>query len=318
MHPIAPLASLALAASLCASLGASLGSSLGASAARAQDMAETLMAKPDLAALPGVSLNQALADALPAEVKSAGVLKVATDLTPPISFHDTEGRLIGIDADLAAALGIILGIKVEMTDVGAGAGIVPAVLSGRFDLTISGINDDVELEKRVDVIDYMYDATTIMTARGNPLGIAAMADLCGKTVAVPVGTFQNRLVAKASESCAIPITLQSLPKMPDVLQAVRSGRADATVNGYATSVYTTAQQLGNGAGLQALPGLRLAVGYLGMLTAKDNPALRDSVVAGLQQMVDAGAYRAIMEKWGLGPLAVATVKVNDAAAMPVE
>lgn len=284
----------------------------------AQSSAEVLKPSTEIAALPGVALNEALAAALPASVKSAGVLKVATDLTPPISFHGESGGLVGIDADLAAALGVILGVKVEMTDVGAGAAIVPAILSKRLDVSLSGINDDPELEKQVDVIDYMYDATTIMTGQGNPLKIASMEDLCGKKVAVPVGTFQNRMVQAASDKCATPMEVMSLPKMPDVLQAVRTGRADATVNGYATSVYTTAHQVGNGKGLEALPDIRLAVGYLGMLTAKDDPALRDTLVAALEQMVDAGGYKAIMEKWGLGPLAVETVKVNDAASMPVE
>ena len=157
-----------------------------------------------------------------------------------------------------------------------------------------------------------------MTIQGNPLGIASMADLCGRRVAVPVGTFQNRMVEAASAKCETPIEILSLPKMPVVLQAVRTGRADATVNGYATSVYTTANQVGNGKGLQALPDIRLAVGYLGMLTAKDTPELRDTLVAALEQMVAAGGYKAIMEKWGLGPLAVEAVKVNDAASMPVE
>jgi polar amino acid transport system substrate-binding protein len=103
-----------------------------------------------------------------------------------------------------------------------------------------------------------------------------------------------------------------------VLQAVRTGRADATVNGYATSVYTTEHQTGNGTGLQALPDVRLAVGYLGMLVSKDNPELRDVVVAALQQLADSGAYTSIMTRWNLAPLAVKTVKVNDAASMPAE
>lgn len=306
-------------------IGKLLGSTLlGAAAAAlgtaalAQGSAEVMAPSAEVAALPGVALNETLAAGLPAAVKAAGVLKVATDLTPPISFHGEDGGLVGIDADLAAALGVILGVKVEMTDVGAGAAIVPSIKSKRFDVSISGINDDPELEKQVDVIDYMYDATTIMTIQGNPLGITSMGDLCGKRVAVPVGTFQNRMVVAASAKCATPIEIMSLPKMPDVLQAVRTGRADATVNGYATSVYTTAKQVGNGKGLEALPDIRLAVGYLGMLTAKDNPELRDTLAAALQQMVDAGGYKAIMEKWGLGPLAVETVKVNDAASMPVE
>ena len=229
-----------------------------------------------------------------------------------------DAARIGIDADLAAAFGVILGLKVEMTDVGMGSAIVPSIKAKRFDISISGINDDVELEKQVDVIDYMYDATTIMTQKGNPKGIASMADLCGKTVAVPVGTFQEKLVEKASSTCATPITITTIPKMPDVLQAVRTGRADATVNGYATSVYTTEHQTGNGTGLEALRDVRLAAGYLGMLTAKDNPELRDTIAAALQQLVDSGAYGAIMKRWGLEPLAVKTVKINDAASLPVD
>lgn len=299
---------------------AGIAFALIASTAQAAEGAPVKMVPDaDMAKLPGIAFNQKLADSLPAAIKGKKLIKVATDLTPPISFQDEAGKLVGIDADLAAALAVILGVDVQMTNVGAGAAIVPAVLSKRFDMTLSGINDDVELEKQVDVIDYMYDATTIMTIKGNPLGINNMEDLCGKKVAVPVGTFQNRLVVAASAKCTTaPIEIMSIPKMPDVLQAVRTGRADATVNGYATSVYTTEKQTGKGVGLQALPDVRLAVGYLGMLVSKDNPELRDTVVASLQHMVDSGAYQAIMEKWSLGPLAVKTVKFNDAASMPVD
>lgn len=285
--------------------------------ALAQD-AQALTAAADVGALPGVAFNQALADKLPAEMKSAGTLKVATDLTPPISFHGEDGALIGIDADLAAAVGVILGLKVEITDLGAGSAIVPSILSKRYDISISGINDDPELEKQVDVIDYMFDATTIMTQKGNALKINSMEDLCGKKVAVPVGTFQGKLVEAQSAKCTTPINIMSIPKMPDVLQAVRTGRADATVNGYATSVYTTANQVGNGTGLEALPDVRLAVGYLGMLTHKDNAQFRDAFVAALQSLVDSGAYAKIMAKWNLAPLAVPVVKVNDAASYPAE
>ena len=301
-----------------AGLAGVMGTLIAASVYAADSAAVKMVPNTDVAKLPGVTLTQKLADALPPSIKSAGALKIATDLTPPIIFHGDDGKLIGIDADLATALGVILGIDVEMTDVGAGAAIVPSILSKRFDISISGINDDPELEKQVDVIDYMYDATTIMTIKDNPFGIKAMADLCGKKVAVPVGTFQGKLVEAQSAKCATPIDIMSIPKMPDVLQAVRTGRADATVNGYATSVYTTEHQTGNGKGLQALPDIRLAVGYLGMLVAKDNQQLRDSVVGALQQMVDSGAYETIMKKWSLGPLAVKTVKVNDAASMPAD
>jgi polar amino acid transport system substrate-binding protein len=278
---------------------------------------QKMVPAPHVAGLPGVAFNQALAHRLPEPFRTSKTLRVATSLTPPISFSDEAGRLIGINADIAAALGVVLGVEIQMTDVGSGPAIVPAILSRRFDMTISGINDDVELQKQVDVIGYMYDATTIMVPRGNALGIRSMSDLCGRRVGVPIGTFQNRLAAAYSARCATPMNIMSLPRMPEVLQAVRSGRADATVNGYATSVYTTEHQVGRGVGLQALPDIRMAIGYLGMLVPKDEPQLRDTMVAALQSLVDSGAYGTIMNRWGLGPLAVTTVQVN-AANVPVD
>jgi polar amino acid transport system substrate-binding protein len=283
-------------------------------------LAATAARAADVKTLPGVTFDKALADKLPDRVRASGVLKIATDAqTPPITFLGADGSgIIGIDADLAAAIGIVLGVKVEMSDLGAGAAIVPAIKSGRYDVSISGINDDPELEKQLDVIDYMYDATTIMVQRGNPRNIQAMADLCGKQVAVPVGTFQERMVEAESAKCATPIDITTIPRMPDVLAAVRSGRADATVNGYATSVYTTEHQVQKGVGLQALPDIRLAVGYLGMLTRKDDAGLRDAVTGALRSLVESGAYGAIMGAWGLAPLSVKAIRVNDAASLPVE
>lgn len=289
-------------------------------AASAQGKTVELAADAASTMLPGVVFTKALADKLPDAVRTVGVLKVATDAqTPPIIFLDADGsKIIGIDADLAAALGILFGVKVQISDLGAGAAIVPAIKSRRFDLSISGINDDPELEKQVTVIDYMYDATTLMVQRGNPRKILAMTDLCGKKVAVPVGTFQERMVEVYSTKCATAIDIVAIPRMPDVLAAVRSGRADATVNGYATSVYTTQHQIQKGVGLEALPDIRLAVGYLGMLTQKDNAPLAVAVTDALQALIDSGAYATIMQKWGLAPLAVKAAKLDDAASLPVE
>ncbi|MGO7580871.1 ABC transporter substrate-binding protein, partial [Rhizobium ruizarguesonis] len=59
-----------------------------------------------------------------------------------------------------------------------------SILAKRFDISISGINDYPDLEKQVDVIDYMYDATTIMTIKDNPLAIKGMEDLCGSNIGI--------------------------------------------------------------------------------------------------------------------------------------
>lgn len=273
----------------------------------------------EVTSLPGVAFDQGLADKLPAAIRSTGALKIVTTAyTPPIAYFGPDNKeIIGVDADIAKALGVLFGLKIEMTDIAAFPALIPALKAKRFDLAISGANDTPALEKQVDVVDYMYDGKTIMVQRGNPQHITAMADLCGKKVAVSVGSLQEQMVQAQSAKCATPIDIVSIPKQPDVLVAVRTGRVDATVNGYATSIYTTKHQLQNGVGLDALPDVRLAVGYLGMLTNKDDSQLRDAVAAGLQTLVTSGAYAQIMQKWGLDPLAIKDVKINDGINIPI-
>ena len=280
----------------------------------------TLEPAAEIAALPGVELDETLRGMLPESVLTANTLKVATAaFTPPISFWGpSNAEIIGIAPDLAAAFGVVFGVDVELIDLAMDSATIPAIKSGRFDLSMAGTNDLVERHEQVDFLDYMFDGKTIMVPQGNPRGIHDMDDLCGKTVAVGVGTFQERIVKEHSGQCAEAINILSIPKQPDVLVAVRSGRADATVNGYATSVYTTENQIQNGKGLEAIPAVRVAVGYVGMAFSKNNAEMRDAAQAALQKLIESGAYAAIMEKWGLGSLAVESAKINDAGNLQTD
>ena len=89
----------------------------------------------------------------------------------------------------------------------------------------------------------------------------------------------------------------------------------AVVGGYNTAVYTTAQQITNGIGLEALPKVRFAAGPLGIVFAKGNDQLRDATAAGLQRIIDSGAYLSILKKWGLETVAIPKATVNGAAQL---
>jgi polar amino acid transport system substrate-binding protein len=268
--------------------------------------------------LPGVAFSPTLAAMLPQDVRDAGALTIATTAyTPPITFFGPDNKeIIGVNADLMAALGIMFGVKVQLTDLGAFSALIPSIKARRFNISISGFFDNADLEKQVDVLSYMQDGKTILVLKGNPQGIHSMADLCGKKVSVAVGTPTETMVMDQSKKCPVPIDILSIPKNPDVLAAVRSGRVDATVNGYATSVYATAHQMQAGVGLEALPDVRLDPGNLGMLFNKSDTQLRDAVQAALQQLMQSGADRAIMKKWGLENLTIYKATINSAATQP--
>jgi polar amino acid transport system substrate-binding protein len=266
----------------------------------------------------GVAFDQALRDLLPEDLAQSGVVTVATTAyTPPIVFMGPDNaEIIGLDADIMNAFSTMFGVRFVMTDLTNFAALIPALKARRFDMSISGMGGTVEREKELDMIPYMYDGKTIMVQQGNPLAIASMEDLCGRRVAVGVGTAQEALVQKVSATCATPIEVLSIPKQPEVLIAVRTGRADATVGGYATAVYTTKHQIQNGVGLEAIPEVRQDVGYNTIALAKDSDQLRDALMAGLQALIDSGAYAQMLDKWDLGQLAIPSAKLNDAANLP--
>jgi hypothetical protein len=63
-----------------------------------------------------VAYDRALHDALPADVRASGVLRVATDASyAPASSFAPDGRtIVAFEPDLGAALGRVLGIKVRI------------------------------------------------------------------------------------------------------------------------------------------------------------------------------------------------------------
>ena len=59
----------------------------------------------------GAGMNQELHDALPEAIKTNGFMTLATDPTdPPLEFYNDKNELVGSEVDLAAALGVVLGM----------------------------------------------------------------------------------------------------------------------------------------------------------------------------------------------------------------
>ncbi len=92
-------------------------------------------------ALPEVKADPAVAALLPERFKSAGVIKVASDIPyPPMEMFDENQNLTGFDYDLAQALGAQLGVKIEL-QTQAFDSIIPSLQSGKHDVIMSGMND---------------------------------------------------------------------------------------------------------------------------------------------------------------------------------
>jgi len=259
-----------------------------------------------------VKFNQALHDLLPAELLKSGVLKVATSAaSPPYTMYAEDNKTItGGDIDLALGIGQVLGLKVEFTAL-AFPGIIPAILAGRFDMSISSMGDTPAREKQINFVNYSVEGNAIVVKEGNPKNIQTLDDLGGRSVAVLRGSVMQGLVEQKNQKSSKKIDIQIYPNQNEANLAVRSGRADATLSMAGTSNYYVKHN--DDTGLTVLLKTLYGAGYNAIGISKNNPALLLCVEQALQRLMASGAYEQILTRWGLEGGMISVPWVNDGA-----
>ncbi len=259
------------------------------------------------------SLDPALHDLLPARVRQRGVLRVGTDASyaPMSSFGPDGRRIVGAEPDLGAALGTVLGVRLEFVVTGF-TDLMPALASTDLDLVMSAMTDTRQRERRADFVNYFSAGTAIVVQRGNPAGVTDLADLCGREVAVERGTTQVDLLRRTQQNCTgAPISLRTYDTNSDALMQLRTGRAVAVLNDLPPAVYLvtdprTSSQYQLASTTQYEPGL------YGIAVAKDQPGLRDAVRGAFEQLLASGAYDDILEHWKVQQGRLDRISVNSA------
>ena len=257
------------------------------------------------------AFDQDLHDRLPADIRAAGVVRVGTEPSyAPASFFAPDGRtIVGFEPDLAAAMEEVLGVHFEMVDIDFTEAL-PLVEAREVDAVMSAMTDTPERQERVDFIDYFSAGTAILVQQGNPLGISDLGDLCGKVVAVEEGTTQIDMLARAQPRCAERrIDVQTYTTNSDALVQLRTGRAAAVLNDYPPAVYTTtdAQTRGH---FQLASTTQYEPGPYGIAIAKDRQQLRDVLLDTMSELMRAGAYAEILDRWSVSDGAVQDTTIN--------
>src|SRR5262249_38392473 len=133
---------------------------------------------------------------------TAGTLTVAADATyAPNEFIASDGHtVVGMDADLAKAIGTVLGDKVKVVNATFDT-IIPGLASGKSELGMSSFTDTKAREKVVDFVTYFSAGTSFYVKSGSGVKIGSLADLCGHTVAVERGTTQAADSSAQDKKC---------------------------------------------------------------------------------------------------------------------
>ncbi|MER7934323.1 MULTISPECIES: ABC transporter substrate-binding protein [unclassified Streptomyces] len=269
------------------------------------------------------SSSAPLASKLPDSIRKAGVIKVGSDIAyPPVEYME-GGKAVGVDPDIADALGKQLGVKFDFQN-GKFAQLIVGLQSKRFDMVMSAMNDtkdrqngiDSDTGKKVgngvDFVDYFTAGTSILVQKGNPKGIKTLDDLCGKVVALQQGTTSEGIAKAQSTKCTKDgkkaITLQTFDTDPEALLRLKQGASVADLNDFPVAAYN-AKTSGGGKDFEVV-GDQIEAGPYGIAVTKENTQLRDALQAALDAIVKNGEYGKILAKWNVTQGGVTESKIN--------
>jgi polar amino acid transport system substrate-binding protein len=238
---------------------------------------------------------------LPDAVKNAGTITVATDASyPPFEFFDTDNKtIIGADAELAQALGDVMGVKMPLQNTDF-SGIVPGIAAGKFSVAMSGLADTATRQQQITFVDYAANGDAFLVNKG--ANYPSWASLCGLNVAVQSGTTMVDDVQTASTKCTEAgkkaITSSNYTRQEEGVLALRSGRSSVLVSTGGSAAYIATQSNGQFTVVNPSDPLKEA-GVLGIGVAKDQTQLAQALQKALKVLVDNGTYDKIMKKWNL-------------------
>jgi polar amino acid transport system substrate-binding protein len=251
-------------------------------------------ATPDI----NVPKDAKAAGEVPQSIASTGELTVALDAGyPPNEFIATDGHtIIGMDADLAKAIGQALGLTPKLSNVTFDA-IIPALAAHKYDLGMSSFTDTKEREKTVDFVTYLTYGTLFFTKSDGPT-ITSLDQLCGHTATAESGTTQADDIASQDTKCKDAgkpgVTAVILKTQPDVNLALSSGRADVAMADSPVVKYLVSQS----GGQFKTAGQPYGSAPYGIAIPKDT-GMTQAVLDAVKAVQANGAYDKIMKYWGL-------------------
>ena len=159
-------------------------------------------------------------------VKRRGAIKIGLSLFMPWAMRDRNGELIGFEIDVGRKLAEDMGVEAEFVPT-AWDGIIPALISGKFDVIISGLSITPQRNLTVNFTQpYAYTGATIVANRRLTDGFS-IDDYNSPEVSFAVrrGTLSAVLVVNAFPDAELLQFDDEVATMQEVL----NGTAHATI-----------------------------------------------------------------------------------------
>ncbi len=228
------------------------------------------------------------------DIQSRGVLRVGQDAGyMPLYGTDEKGERVGFEVDLVKEMAKILGVKVEFVIVNWD-GIIPALMSGKFDIIFSGMTITPERALKVDFsIPYLTIGQSVLYNTkhfSTPPTYEQLKSMKNLKISVQLGTTGEFAARRLFENAKI------LPfdTMDEAAFQVASGRADIMV---VDSIY--AQYMAQKYPQLASTGELLTREDLGIAVRKGNLEFLQWLNTFIRWAKTSGLIDQLKEKWGV-------------------
>jgi polar amino acid transport system substrate-binding protein len=209
----------------------------------------------------------------------------------PFEMRDRKGDIVGFDVDLARLMAKYMGVKLTLVNT-QWDGIIPALLTDKFDILMSGMTITPERNLRVNFSDpYALIGQTVILNKKFADTVKSYKDLNDPryTVATKLGTSGDI----ASRKFMAKARLKAFETEADAAMEVRQGRADAFVYDLPFNVVYVAQNKDNLVHLKE-PFTQEALGWA---VRKGDPDFLNWLNAFLAQIRRDGIYDALYKRW---------------------
>lgn len=224
------------------------------------------------------------------EILSSNTLKVGVNPTlPPLGKFNEKNEIVGFDVDVAAEIAKMLGVELEVIQVGS-PDRIPFVASGKIDFVMGAMT---RTPARAKVIDFTAPVHTevlgVLTTADKPYAHWNELNSADITLVQVRGTTPLKFIEKNLPE----VKLLLLDNYPDVIRALAQGRGDAMID----VIDFVGEYMNNHKVDWKVVEAPINVYYCGMGVAKGNYTLRDWLNIALFELHRGGFIDKTWKQW---------------------
>lgn len=228
---------------------------------------------------------------LEAIVKS-GKIRIAVDTTyPPMEFESADGKIIGLDIDLARAIAEELKVKAEFI-VMPWDGILAGLHSNRYDIIMSTMNITPERSAQVNFVPYI-SMGQVFVVKKSAKPVMNEKELNGRVVAVQADTTSFNAVDSMRKAGIKIKDIKTFPGATDTFTALKANQADVIVTDEAVGKYYTSLD----AKTFVVSGIAMKPEPIGIAVKKSDIKLFKALEIAVKTIKSNGKYDKAYHEW---------------------